>query len=60
MIGLYLAAAGDGVLGSVGVYEIEALGVHLFEAVEGDHYTVMGLPLLPLLDLLRRHGALAA
>lgn len=59
MIRLYLAAAGDRVLDSVGAYEIEALGVHLFEAVEGDHATVMGLPMLPLLALLRRHGALA-
>jgi septum formation protein len=60
MIALYLAAAGESVLGSIGVYEVEALGVHLFEAVEGDHYTIMGLPLLPVLDLLRRQRALAA
>lgn len=55
----YLDAAGPEVLASVGVYHVEALGVHLFEMIEGDHYTIMGLPLLPLLALLRRLGAVA-
>ncbi|HRK23354.1 MAG TPA: Maf family protein [Beijerinckiaceae bacterium] len=52
----YLEAAGDPVLASVGVYQIEALGMHLFEAIEGDHSTIMGLPLMPLLGRLRMMG----
>jgi septum formation protein len=51
----YLAAAGESVLGSVGAYQLERLGVHLFTRVEGDYFTVLGLPLLPLLDFLRAH-----
>ncbi|MEM1140754.1 MAG: Maf family protein [Pseudomonadota bacterium] len=54
----YLARAGDGVLASVGAYQIEAFGVHLFARIEGDHYAIMGLPMLPLLQFLRDHGAL--
>lgn len=49
----YLARAGDGVLASVGGYQLEGLGVHLFERVEGDYFTILGLPLLPLLAFLR-------
>jgi septum formation protein len=49
----YLDAAGDGVLTSVGAYQIEGLGMHLFEKIEGDHTIIMGLPLLPLLRQLR-------
>lgn len=49
----YLDAAGEGVLSSVGVYQIEDLGMHLFEKIEGDHTTIMGLPALPLLRQLR-------
>jgi septum formation protein len=52
----YLEAAGDAVLHSVGVYRIEGLGMHLFSAIAGDHSTVMGLPLLPLLHQLRNMG----
>jgi septum formation protein len=52
----YLARAGDRVLSSVGAYEIEGLGIQLFEAVDGDHATILGLPMLPLLAELRRHG----
>jgi len=55
----YLALAGPEVLHSVGVYQVEGLGIHLFEEVEGDHSTVLGLPLLPLLSHLRRLGCLA-
>lgn len=55
----YLAAAGDGILDSVGCYRLEGLGAQLFRSVRGDHFTVMGLPLLPLLDFLRGHGAIA-
>jgi septum formation protein len=56
----YLDAAGSAVCSSVGGYQLEKIGVHLFERVEGDHFTVLGLPLLPLLAFLRREGSLAA
>jgi septum formation protein len=49
----YLAEAGAAVASSVGAYQLEGLGVHLFERVEGDHFTILGLPLLPLLAFLR-------
>jgi septum formation protein len=49
----YLARAGAAVCESVGAYQIEGLGIQLFERVEGDHFTILGLPLLPLLDELR-------
>jgi septum formation protein len=55
----YLDAAGDAVTATVGAYQLEGLGVHLFERVEGDHFTILGLPLLPLLDFLRRQSLLA-
>lgn len=57
-IGRYLAAAGEEVLGSVGAYQIESLGVQLFEAIEGDYFAILGLPLIPLLDTLRRERAI--
>jgi septum formation protein len=53
-IGRYLDVAGQSVLSSVGAYQLENLGVHLFEAIKGDHFTILGLPLLPLLAELRR------
>jgi nucleoside triphosphate pyrophosphatase len=52
-IGAYLDRAGDAVTSSVGTYQLEGLGVHLFEHIEGDHFTILGLPLLPLLAFLR-------
>lgn len=52
----YLSRAGDRILGSVGCYEIEGVGSQLFERVEGDHFTIMGMPLLPLLNELRTRG----
>jgi septum formation protein len=56
----YLDAAGDAVLGCVGAYQLETLGIHLFDRIDGDHFTILGLPLLKLLDFLRRIGSLAA
>lgn len=53
-IGHYLAAAGDAVLSSVGAYQLESLGLQLFDRIEGDYFTILGLPMLPLLDELRR------
>lgn len=52
----YLGRAGDSVLHSVGAYQLEGLGAQLFERVEGDYFSVLGLPLLPLLAFLREHG----
>jgi septum formation protein len=57
-IGRYLAAAGEDVLSSVGAYQIESLGVQLFEAIDGDYFSILGLPLIPLLDTLRREGVI--
>jgi septum formation protein len=58
-IGRYLAAAGPAVLSSVGAYQIEGIGIHLFETIEGDHSTILGLPLLAMLKGLRAQQALA-
>lgn len=52
-ISAYLDAAGEAVTTSVGAYQLEGLGVHLFDRIEGDHFTILGLPLLPLLAFLR-------
>jgi septum formation protein len=52
-IEVYLDAAGEAVTSSVGAYQLEGLGVHLFERIAGDHFTILGLPLLPLLAYLR-------
>jgi septum formation protein len=52
----YLSAAGEDVTSSVGAYKLEGLGVHLFSRVEGDWFTILGLPLLPLFDFLRAQG----
>lgn len=55
-IGRYLARVGDRALQSVGAYQIEAEGIQLFDRIEGDHFTIVGLPLLPLLAELRARG----
>jgi septum formation protein len=55
----YLDEAGEAVTTSVGAYQLEGLGTHLFERIEGDHFTILGLPLLPLLAFLRDQGLLA-
>jgi len=58
-VGAYLDLLSPEILQSVGVYQVEGLGIHLFERIEGQHATILGLPLLPLLSCLRRLGALA-
>ena len=58
-IEVYLDEAGETVTSSVGAYQLERLGVHLFERIEGDHFTILGLPLLPLLEFLRSERLLA-
>jgi len=55
----YLAAEGDGLLSGVGGYRIEGRGIQLFEDAEGSHFTIIGLPLLPLLAFLRNAGVIA-
>ena len=55
----YLALIGEEVLGRIGIYQVEGLGVHLFERIDGDHSTILGLPLVPLLARLRARGCLA-
>jgi septum formation protein len=55
----YLDIAGGAVSTSVGGYQLESLGIHLFERIEGDHFTILGLPLLPLLAFLRRERLVA-
>lgn len=57
-VGQYLADAGADILNSVGGYQLESLGVQLFEKIEGDYFTILGLPLLPLLGKLRDLGIL--
>lgn len=57
-IGRHLAAVGEKALSSVGAYQIEGPGIQLFERIEGDYFTIVGLPLLPLLAELRSRGAI--
>lgn len=56
----YLATEGPHALGSVGCYRLEGPGSQLFSKIEGDYFAILGLPLMGLMDLLRRHGELAA
>lgn len=55
----YLDAAGTAVTASVGGYQLEKVGIQLFEDIQGDHFTILGLPLVPLLEYLRTAGWLA-
>jgi septum formation protein len=55
----YLDAVGEAAMASVGAYQLEGLGIQLFERIDGDYFTVLGLPLTTALDFLRRHGCLA-
>ncbi len=52
----YLSATGPDIMHSVGAYQIEGRGIQLMQAIKGDHFTIQGLPLLPLLHFLRHHG----
>ncbi len=59
-IDAYLTRHGEALLGSVGVYQLENDGAQLFDEIDGDYFAILGLPLLPLLALLREKGALAS
>ncbi|KAA5606241.1 septum formation protein Maf [Roseospira marina] len=52
----YIATVGDGVLSSVGAYQIEGVGLQLFSIIDGDYFTILGLPMVAVLALLRTHG----
>lgn len=55
----YMARAGDELTASVGAYALEGFGAQIFGRIEGDYHAILGLPLLPVLDLLRREGVIA-
>lgn len=55
---VYLALEGEGLLGSVGCYRLEGMGSQLFDRVDGDYFTVLGMPLWPVLEELRRAGVI--
>ncbi len=56
----YLKLAGKPVLQSVGAYQLEGVGIQLFDKIDGDYFTVLGLPMLPLLDALRKLGIIVS
>ena len=56
----YLDSAGDRVMQSVGAYQLESVGVNLFEKIEGDHFTILGMPLMPLLAYFRKSGMIVS
>jgi septum formation protein len=55
----YIEAAGPALTASVGGYQVESIGIQLFERIDGDHFTILGMPLLQLLPYLRREGCLS-
>ena len=57
---LYLDTVGKAATATVGAYRIEGLGIQLFERIDGDYFTILGLPLMAALDFLRRYGCLAS
>jgi septum formation protein len=57
LVDAYLREVGEAALASVGAYQIEGRGIRLFESIDGDYFAILGLPLLPLLQFLRRAGA---
>lgn len=57
-VGRYLALAGPAALESIGAYQVEGPGIQLFDAIDGDFFAILGLPLLPLLAFLRSEGML--
>lgn len=59
-IAQYLDAAGEGILSTVGAYQLEGIGSQIFSRIEGDYFSILGLPLLPLLDYLRTRGVIPA
>lgn len=56
----YLAEAGERVMQSVGAYQLESVGVNLFQKIEGDHFTILGMPLMPLLAYFRQSGMIVS
>jgi septum formation protein len=54
----YLDACGDAATASVGGYQVEGTGIQLFDRIEGDYFTILGLPIMPLLEFLRQDGLL--
>ena len=58
-LGAYLSTEGEGILGCVGCYKLEGMGAQLFDSVEGDYFSILGLPLQPLLAQLRNQGVIA-
>lgn len=56
----YLGEAGERVMQSVGGYQLESIGVNLFEKIEGDHFTILGMPLMPLLAYFRKAGMIVS
>ncbi len=59
MIATYIEAADSSIVQSVGGYQMEAAGLHLFDRVDGDYWTILGLPMLQICQQMRRHGLLA-
>jgi septum formation protein len=56
----YIASEGESLLSGVGCYKLEGRGIELFDKIDGDYFTILGLPLLPLLSALREQGVIPA